>query len=387
MPEIAKPAAPGPETSWLQLLGPDEGEVLRLGLIEVRGYAGARLHDVLIVIDASDSTLLPSGWDVDGDGPAGVTDARLLAWLAKQRRLRAVYQRALESDLDDCVLMAEIAAVSALVDRLDPEQDRVGLLLFSDVALAIAPLGSDRARLLAALESVPQRLPRLLRGTHFAAAIDLATASLVTRGESRRGSIVLLSDGAPTLPVVFPGVREATLDAARQAAAFGYRIHAFALGSEAAAALELYRELSDLTAGRLERLDAPGDLIARLRQVVLTDLAHLGVRNLTTGRSAIALRVFPTGSFDAFVPLVPGENRIVVRGRLSSGSEASVSRRVVYRPEDSPQQRAELRKLMRELEARTAQIELWAEIERSRRVQRKVIELAPEHPTRTPATP
>jgi hypothetical protein len=349
--------------------------VLRLGLSEVRGYAGSRLHDVLIAIDVSDSTMLSSGWDVDGDGPAGATNPTLLAWLERQPRLRAVHQRAAEVDLDDSVLMAEIAAVSALIERLDPGRDRVGLLVFSERAVVIAPLGSDREKLDAALAAIPELLPRLLRGTDFAGAIELATEALVREGDERQGSIVFLSDGAPTLPVGFPGTRQSTLLAARRAAALGCRIHAFALGSEALEALDTYGELAEITHGRLERLEAPGDLIARLRRVVLTDLARLEIRNLTTGSSATALRIFPNGSFDAFVTLVPGENHIVAAARLTDGSEVSASRRVIYEPGDSPPQREQLRSLMLELEGRTAEIELWAEMERSRRMQRKVLEI------------
>ncbi len=181
--------------------------------------------------------------------------------------------------------------------------------------------------------------------------------------------------------MTFPGVRASTLDAARRVASWGQRIHAFALGDAALAASELYEELAELTDGSLVRLEAPGDLIARLRRVVLTDLEHLEVRNDSSGLAAMALRIHPNGSFDAFVPLTPGENRLVVRALLSDGSQASVTRSVRYEPQDTPEQQAQLKVLMQELERRTLQLELWAEMERSRRLQRKVIELELGEPT------
>ncbi|MEN8181082.1 MAG: hypothetical protein ABFS46_00955 [Myxococcota bacterium] len=125
----------------------------------------------------------------------------------------------------------------------------------------------------------------------------------------------------------------------------------------------------------MEKLDQPGDLITRLRQVDLAGLKKLRVRNLTTGAEGSALRIFPNGSFDAFVRLEPGENHLVVEAHLQDGAQAAVERRVVYQPTDSAFEQERLQKQLLELEARTAEIRLWAEMEQQRRAQRKVVEV------------
>src|SRR5690606_26992578 len=63
---------------WLTIEAPDPGARVALPLVEVRGRAtphGAAANDLVIAIDVSDSVVLPSGWDVDGDGPDGRTEA------------------------------------------------------------------------------------------------------------------------------------------------------------------------------------------------------------------------------------------------------------------------------------------------------------------------
>jgi hypothetical protein len=55
-----------------------------LPLIEVKGWASARQrrrHDLVIALDLSDSTVLSSGVDLDGDGTGAVTDPAFLCWL------------------------------------------------------------------------------------------------------------------------------------------------------------------------------------------------------------------------------------------------------------------------------------------------------------------
>ena len=73
-----------------------------------------RGHDLAIVLDLSDSTVLSSGVDLDGDGVGGGTDPELLAWLTEQPGVRgALVDRLREVDLDDSILMAELSAAEA----------------------------------------------------------------------------------------------------------------------------------------------------------------------------------------------------------------------------------------------------------------------------------
>ena len=96
----------------------------RLDMAHLKGNAisGNRPtdFDVMLVLDVSGSTAYPSGADVDGDGevgaqafaPLGATDHR-------------------NTDPGDSILAAEVQASRALVDNLDPERVRVGVVSFS----------------------------------------------------------------------------------------------------------------------------------------------------------------------------------------------------------------------------------------------------------------
>lgn len=377
----APPAAAEPD--WLLVDAPAPGASVSLPLVEVRGRAvpgGAAANDLVIAIDVSDSVLLPSGWDVDGDGPGG----RSAPWWAEvYGRDPVLAMRARESDLEDSVLMAEIAAARALLDRLDLARDRVALVAFSDEASVIAPLGSSRAALESALESLPRELKRWGRGTNFGDAIAVAQRALgdeaeaLARGEAgarpgRRRTILFLSDGEPTMPAGRDMPRQHALWSAHAAAAAGIRIHAFALGEEARRGLDVFAELAARSGGRFERLEQAGDAIVRLPETDLAGLAALRLVNVTTGRPARALRRFPDGRFDGFVELAPGTNRLRVEAEASDGAQAAVERDVV-RGGDRPDAAASA-ELLAELRRRTREVELRAEMERSRRV-RKELEL------------
>ncbi len=377
------------EGAWLTIEAPAaDGAAVSLPLLEVRGRAapgGAAAHDLVIVVDASDSTILPSGWDVDGDGPEGRTDPTRAERFADSALLAP---RLREADLDDSVLMAEVAAARALLDRIDLQRDRVALVVFSDDAEIVAPLGRPRAVLDAALDEIANHPERWLRGTNFGAAITEAQSALGDTVESlsqigdpdapsgRRRSILFLSDGEPTLPAGREMPRQHALWSAHAAAAAGIRIHAFALGEAARPGLDVFRELAALSGGRFERLAEAGDAIARLPQTDLVGLAELHVVNATTGRPARALRTFPDGRFDGFVELAPGRNRLRVDAVASDGARAAAERAVV-RADTAPDPRR-TEALLDELRRRTREVELRAEMERTRRVRSIELEVRVE---------
>jgi hypothetical protein len=398
---FAAPSAAQETRAWLEVTAPrDERVSTTLPLIEVSGRASARRrlrHDLVIVLDLSDSTVLSSGVDLDGDGPDGGTDPKLLRWFAGQPGAGPVLvERLQEVDLDDSILMAELSAADALIQRLDPHVFRIGIVVFSDTARAVAPLGSPRGRLEEVLREIRQGFFHELRGTNFGDAIKVAHALLApdapvrenglpTR-EARERSILFLSDGAPTLPVHADRARLHALQAASTAAAAGIRIYSFALGREAEEALDVYSQMAILSGGQFEKISRPGDAIARLRKVDLADLKELRVTNRTTGKPVRALRVFPDGSFDGFVELASGRNYLVFEAEAKNGSQASASREVVLTPEagadgETDDLRAErIRALLEELRRRTRETALWAELESGRRTQRPDVEIQPERP-------
>src|SRR5262249_49557251 len=150
---------------------------------------------------------------------------------------------------------AELLAAQALIERLDPRVFRVGLVAFSDRAHVLAPLGSRPEVLRAAIDSLRRDFWKDLRGTSFQAAILTSLAMLhpppgpkagapagKKKGEKappprpppeRDQSILLLSDGTPTLPVPPNRAAQFSVEAAQEAAAANVRVHTFALGTEA----------------------------------------------------------------------------------------------------------------------------------------------------------
>jgi hypothetical protein len=380
---FAAALAAGParaEEGWLRIDAPGANEAVPLPLVEVRGRAapyGAAAHDLVIAIDVSDSVLLPSGWDVDGDGPGGRTAPERAGRLAADGALAA---RMRDADLDDSVLASELRAARALLDRLDLQRDRVGLVAFSDRAELLAPVGSSRPQLEAALDALESDLGRWMRGTNFGDAVSTAQLALTPEGQGaggRQHSVLFLSDGEPTLPPHADMPRQHALWAANAAAAAGIRIHAFALGlpeASPSAGGDVFREMAERTGGRFERLAQAGDAIARLRQSDLAGLDSIRIENRTTAGPARALRTFPDGSFDAFVPLAPGVNVIRVEAVASDGSRAALDREVVHAP-GGPASRAATDALLEELRRRTQEMRIWAEMERERRTRSLELEL------------
>jgi hypothetical protein len=363
-------------------------------LVELRGQAGssrARGHDLVIVLDLSESVLHDTGVDLDGDGPDGRTDPDFLRWLATQPDARPGALQTLRErrDFEDTVLAAELEAAEALVERLEPPRFRTGIVVFSDDARVVAPVGSSPARLREALAEVRRGFQRELRGTNFAAALETARSALVPDladpPVGRELGIVFLSDGAPTLPVHGTRARDAAVEAAAVAGLAGIRLHAFALGPEGAQALDVLEEMAALTGGRVEQVERPAETAARLRRLDLAGVADVAIENETTGEPARAVRLFPDGSFDGFVELAPGPNRLRVEARSRGGERAAAQLRVVRR--DGPatgDEAARLRALLDELRRRTAEMAAWARMEQRRREQVKVLELEPGPPP-TPA--
>ena len=128
----------------------------------------------------------------------------------------------------------------------------------------------------------------------------------------------------------------------------------------------------------MERLETPADVISSLRVVDLADFDAISIRNLTTARAGVAVRKLPHGGFDGFVELAMGENRIIVKALLTDGREPVVEL-LVTRVDPTSVEDADrlLAKLLERLRLRSVEIELWAEMERVRRVRKRVT-ISPE---------
>jgi hypothetical protein len=370
--------APAPETAT------------HLPLIEVRGSAGSAVGagwDLAIVLDLSESTLHPSGLDLDGDGPEGRTDPELLRRFRPTGFAGPGLLKRLQTELDfeDTILAAELEAASVLVRRLAGERFRTGIVVFSDKARVLAPLGTPPVALEGALAELRLELGDHLRGTHYTAAIQAAQRMLVPDPEAppdgRERALVFLSDGAPSLPVFWgDGGRRPALEAAREAGMQGIRIFAFAFGTGGAEATEVLTEMAAWTDGRARSVEHPEQLVAQLRELNLADVARVVIRNVTTDSEARALRLFPDGSFDALVTLAEGPNLLRIEAFGIDGHGLRVDRNVVrLGGEAAGTEVAEGRALLDALRQRTAEMEAWAEVERRRGEQRRslTIEAAP----------
>jgi hypothetical protein len=290
---------------------------------------GSQRFDLVVVIDTSESTALPAGVDVDGDGRVGQPPPQGRA--------------AGSSDPDDSILAAEVAAAKALVAGLDPRSTRVGVVSFAGqaeatrtggvrierAALTREPLTSDPRRLRRALDAIQEE--GAFGMTHMAAGIDLATLELLgLEGALSRHdpestkAILFFTDGEPTLPSLDSAAANvgAVLAAAQRARRAGVRIDSFAIGPEALAGPLSTVEMASITDGLFTPVRHPGSLVRSMSLVSFARITALEVRNLTTGQSAYEERLHADGSFDALVPVAPGRNELEVQVRGAGGAEA-----------------------------------------------------------------
>jgi len=323
------------------------GATARIPLTEIRGRAGlweSAFHDVVLVLDESGSTFEASGSDVDADGRLGRT-------IGTGR----------STDPGDSIFAAELAAAARLTEQFDGAFVRVGLVGFWHDRKVHTPVGAPEV-LLGLLREGAISQPRDGGATSLALGLAGGFEELITARDPklrRQRTIVLLSDGIPTVPSPKVGERQA-LEAADRLAEYGIRVHAFALGKEALEGTDAFREIAARTGGKFVPVAQPADVVSFLREVSLTGLDGVTVRNLTTQRAGRAVRTFPDGTFDAFVELAPGENRIEVSAAVEGREPLVVTRSVVYAPapRGDPAAKSELAQLVKVLELRSVETQL-----------------------------
>ncbi|MBW2267654.1 MAG: VWA domain-containing protein [Deltaproteobacteria bacterium] len=358
--------------------------------------------DVMLVIDVSGSTQEASGVDVDGDGQLGF-DPR---WELVEP---GTYPEGLRStDPQDTILDAEVMAAEALVAALDPERVRVGVISFGgemhpltgermsfsqqDAWLEV-PLTDDHRRTRSAIRGILARGSH--GGTNFAAGLRLAVRELagLSRAKSvprpgARKVVLFLTDGLPTFPigagsVPDPGDIEAALAAARLAHTAGITINSYALGRNALTNPIAATEIARITAGNFLPVENPGDIISFLQGVSFANIDDVVFTNLTTREVSTDVSLAPDGSFDGFVPVREGKNRVRVTALASNGAHGSVEFDLVF--ERSGLSGRELALELDRIRERNKQLQLLVErerIQRFRNQQRKVLEFGiEEEPT------
>jgi hypothetical protein len=398
----AASAAPTPSGIRVVVESPSHGTTLQSkeNVVEVRGTAiaageEAQRFDVMIVMDVSRSTQYPSGADVDGDGVVGENP---------QEGLYAPGEYPSDvvcTDPEDTILAAEVAAARALLRSLRPERARVGLVTFSGAvdletnqqrsrdqrnAELQVPLTGDFARVEAGLGSVLARGPN--GATDFAAGIRLGTTELAglpgavsAPGAAGQKVILLLPDGTPTFPIGRHDVEdagdiEAAVNAARLARAAGIRINTYGLGANALGRPVAATEVARVTLGSFTPVLEPGAIVAALQSVSFSSVEDVAVVNLTLREDTPDVRLNPDGSFQAFVPVQEGANRVLVNAVASDGSVANVELAFqfhVAKSEGAMRERelAELRQLNTEL-LRHVEAERIKREKRRQRVEKEI---------------
>ena len=345
-----------PERADLELLEPSSGARIRrlvpLTLLEGRIVRPLLFDsDVVIAIDQSNSALLASGLDVDGDGTLG----KSRSW-AKNGGGKGESHRRWTSDHGDTVLAAELALANALIDGLAARGNRVGVLSFTDSVRVRAGVG-DPAVARSALGKIRTIVD--WTGTNHARALaiaeDLLTDSARTSMANRPRAIVLFSDGRPTVPTGEHWASKLALAVAGKLGTRGIAVFTVALGEDPDP--EYMAELATTSGGSPVSLQ---DL-----RVLASEPGHrhmepleLEIENLTAQNVARAVRTFPDGSVDAIVPLAEGENVLEVRALFVDGRRASARSVVHYeRPDPATEddRRDAARWLMR-LRERTREI-------------------------------
>jgi hypothetical protein len=370
----------------------------------IRGNAmasgvGTLAFDVMIVLDISGSTKIASGVDVDGDGETGFSPEVPAPGPGGRS------ERAGSTDPGDTILAAEVAAADALIANLETGgRVRVGIISFSgemnpntgrrvrydqqDAWLEV-PLTADFAVARARLSSILARGP--YGGTNFAAGLRLAIAELaalsgshsVPRPDARK-VVLFLTDGLPTFPqgtgsVSDPGDVEASLAAARLAQKAGITINSYALGPTALTNPFAATELARLTSGAFFPVRKPGDIVSFLQTSSFASVDDVIFTNLTTREVSTDVQLSPDGSFDGFVPVREGRNRVRVTALASDGSQGSVELDVLFEADGVAGRDLSLE--LERIRERNKQLLLTIErdgVKRFREQQRKVIEFAPE---------
>jgi len=309
------------------VVGSEDGRVFVSGrALSAAGTAGR--YDVIVVIDTSFSTMAPSGADVDGDGKRGRRLIPFLSWLLPIGN----------SDEDDSVLAAEIEAARTLLDQLDPQTTRVGVVAFAGDARTRSrdahtrvPLTSNYAKVRRGLDRLQAEGPH--GRTNIYDAVSLAatelSGSLDAISDAREDSrklVLFMTDGHPTLPIPHAPSQNARLaiGAAHHAATLGVRIDTFAIGKSATDQPRVTVEMAAVTDGVFTPVRDPKDLIAVFQDIDLARLSDLQVRNATTGQPAEHVIVESDGTFSALVELRDGTNTLEVAARASDGTRDRV---------------------------------------------------------------
>ena len=336
--------------------------------------------DIFLIVDISGSTSQYAGVDIgdlgqlpDSLGSSGLGRPQISigGFSLGQPPMR---------NLRNSVLAAEVGAARRLLQQLNSQTTRVGVLTFSEGAKVAQPLTND-------FEGVRRALDDILRagpygGTNMVEGVRTGISELMGLGIStKRTDAVkvefLLTDGFPTLPIgesrrVTPEDTNLAINAARLAGKAGIKVHVFALGEEALSYPRAAVGIAKESGGTYTPVSRAADVLAVVENVSAVGVEYVQIVNQTMGQKATYMRLAADGFFSSAVPVVEGRNQIEVFARASDGSNGHDSITVYYQPGNQKSLDLEVflekeKKLQLEIERLgKSQSEIQRDIERNR---------------------
>jgi hypothetical protein len=368
--------------------------------------AGGR-HDVIVALDLSSSTNEHAGVDVNGDGRSDRgwkgPDSIHRAQLAAARKLVAQLERMPHNRKGERIRIGLVTYSGD--DRLRrlpadagrrPSDAEILRLAARDADVRL-PLTGDYAAARRAIDRLEKVVP--VGMTDVAAGVGRALVEL--EGDAARGArstarsdaqktILLLTDGKPSLPYDRREADAAAAWAGRMADRAGVVVNAFAIGEDAVARgrNDALARMARRSGGRYVALERPGDVVPALESTSLSAVERVELSNRTTGRDTQAVATGIDGSFYGEIGLEEGENEIEVAAVLADGSRRARVLRVRFeRGRPVAELALELARIRRENEALVERIraKLALEVQAERRRQRKSLEVGASAPV--PAAP
>ena len=333
--------------------------------VEVTGAAGlgeAPLHDLVLLFDVSRPTLAPSGVDVNDNGVVGRATHIRDGLVGRPDIVSREPPTVTTTDRGDSILAAQRAVARRILRQLDATTTRAAVVGYGKRLYGIAPLGSPTAAETAIANFRDTLLAPASGSLHggLVGAINLLRTD-PTAGP-RRVSVFVVAGARPS----HPNARRAetrALEIALEMGRLGIPVHTFSVGRFSRRLDLLMQRLSQISGGT----NTP---VPDVFEVALPDLGprlagldSISITNLSMGASARAQRVFADGSFDALVPLEPGENRIEVRTVLPGGETRTEVRKVHYRVPEEPTSLHRRRAAVLLWELRNRSIEVAARLE------------------------
>src|SRR5262245_14800068 len=286
-------------------------------------------HDVVVALDVSSSTHEHAGVDVNGDGRRDDgwkgSDSIYRAQIAAARRLVAEIERVPHNHGGERIRIGVVTYSGDERLRRLPEDEKrrpsdaeILRLATRDADLAI-PLTGDYAEARRALDRLERKQP--VGMTDVAAGVGRALIELQAiadrgaRSSARADAsktILLLTDGKPSLPFDRKQADGAAVWAGRMASEAGVVVNAFAIGHDAVSrsgngALE---RMADRSGGRYVELEKPGDVVPALESTSLASVERVELANRTTGRGTSAVATGIDGSFAGRVRLAAGVDEL-----------------------------------------------------------------------------